>query len=243
MTQSTFTAALLDPALPPPAGLQDADGRPAGRRYDVYRNNVAASLTEALRQAFPVIERLLGSEYFTALANMFWHAHPPTSRRMMLYGAEMPRFLATFPPLAHLPYLPDVAKLEQALRIAYHAADAAPIAADRLGGLAPDTFLAAKLTFAPAVQLITSGHPILSIWQANTKTDAPPLAAGPQSVLILRPQLDPAPHLLPDAATTFLNLLMAGATVGDAMEIAGPDLDLNFSLSLLIGGGAITHLT
>lgn len=243
MMQPAFQQALLDPAQPVPDGLQDADGRPAGRRFDVYRNNVAVSLTEALRQAFPVLERLLGAEYFAALAGVFLRAHPPRSRLMMLYGTDMPGFLAGFPPLAHLPYLPDVARLEQALRESYHAADADPVAVERLAALSPDAFLAARLSLAPALRLIASDHPVLGIWQANTDPSAPPAGRGAQSVLILRPEFDPVPHLVSASAARFLSALLDGQTVGAALEQAGDDFDLNPVLALLIGGGAIVDLT
>ena len=41
--QATFATALLDARVPLPPGLIDAEGRPAHRRFDVYRNNVAVS--------------------------------------------------------------------------------------------------------------------------------------------------------------------------------------------------------
>ena len=45
MQQSDFTAAILDPDAPVPPGLLDPEGRPAGKRFNVYRNNLAASLS------------------------------------------------------------------------------------------------------------------------------------------------------------------------------------------------------
>ncbi len=47
VTQDQFTAAVLDPSASVPATLIGPDGGPAARRFDVYRNNVAVSLTEA----------------------------------------------------------------------------------------------------------------------------------------------------------------------------------------------------
>ncbi len=60
--QSAFRAAILDADRPAPPDLQDGLGRPAKRRFNVYRNNVAVSLTEALEAGFPAVARLLGEE-------------------------------------------------------------------------------------------------------------------------------------------------------------------------------------
>ncbi|MGL4280159.1 MAG: DNA-binding domain-containing protein, partial [Albidovulum sp.] len=152
MTQSDFHAALLDPERPAPHGLTDPEGRPAGRRFDVYRNNVAVSLTEALRQAFPVVRKLVGEAFFTAMAREHARRFPPRSPLLMFYGEDMPGFLAGFPPVAHLGYLPDIARLELALRQSYHAADAKPLAVETLQSLAPEAFLAARIRLAPALR-------------------------------------------------------------------------------------------
>lgn len=129
--QNTFAAALLNPEADVPLGLIDPQGRPVQKRFDVYRNNVASGLTRALEASFPVIRALVGEAFFGAMAVEFLRAHPPKSRLMMLYSDAFPPFLATFPPVADLAYLPDVARLEQALRESYHAADAPPPARRR----------------------------------------------------------------------------------------------------------------
>ena len=241
MNQSAFRAALLDPDRPVPPGVTDPEGRPAGSRFDVYRNNVTASLTEALRQAFPVIRKLVGEEFFTAMAIAHVRAHPPRSPMLMLYGADMPGFLAAFPPVAHLGYLPDIARLELALREAYHAADAAPVPADRLAALPEADFLSARISFAPAMRIVQSRWPIHAIWAANAEGAPMPRERRAEDVVILRPGFDPAPHVLPDHAAGFLTLLQAGHPLGQALA-ATPDFDLTATLGILLSGAAITDI-
>lgn len=241
MSQSRFGAALLDPDLPLPPGLTDPQGRPSPRRFGVYRNNVTVGLTEALRHSFPVIRALVGDDFFTAMAITHLRAYPPVSPLMMFYGQDMPAFLATFAPVNHLPYLPDVARLELALRHAYHAADAAPIEPARLQALAPDALVTARLRFAPAFGFLRSDWPILSIWRANARADLPPTDWHGEDILITRPEFDPEPVLLPKGAAEFVAALQSGDRIGQAFDRA-PTFDLTATLSLLITGGAIVDL-
>lgn len=240
--QAAFVAALLDPATAPPGTLRTPEGAPATRRFDVYRNNVAASLTEALETAFPVVRRLVGAEFFSAMAGLYLRQHPPTTPLTMFYGAEMPGFLAGFPPVAHLPYLPDVARLELALRDSYHAADRAPIAPDRLGTMAPDALEGARLTLAPALRLVRSEHPLHGIWLANMQADAPRPGKAAESALVTRPGWDPAVDPLDPAGATFVAALEAGRPLGvAAAEADGADLPA--LLSLLLSRNAIVEVT
>jgi hypothetical protein len=214
VTQTAFRAALLDPALPAPEGLTTPEGRPAARRFAIYRNNVAASLTEALETAFPLLRRLLGEDFFRAMAGVHLRAHPPRSPLLMHYGADMPAFLAAFTPVAHLPYLPDVARLELARRAAYHAADAAPFDPATLG---PTDLTALRLTPAPHLHLVRSRFPLHAIWTANTGGPTGPLPPGPQSVLVTRPGFDPVVDLLPEPDADTLASLLSGIPLGPAL--------------------------
>ena len=243
--QTTFRSALLDPETARPLGLTDGEGRAAGRRFDVYRNNVAASLTEALETAFPVIQKLVGAENFKLLAATFLRQHPPTSPLMMFYGAEMPDFLASFGPTSGTRYLPDVARLEMALRESYHAEDSTPINPGALQALSPDQLVASRVGLAPSLRLIRSDWPVFSIWRFNMEEAAPKPEMGAEAVLIARPELDPTPYLLPPGGGAFLADLMEGQTFGAAMDAAVTDheaFDLTQVLTLLIETQALTKL-
>lgn len=245
ISQDAFTAAMLDPGAAVPAGLTNPDGAPATKRFNVYRNNVAVSLTEALETAFPVIAKLLGAENFKKLAAVFLRQHPPSSPVLMFYGAEMPSFLATFPPVQSLPYLPDVARLELAMRQSYHAADADPITPKDLQALPGERLMAARLRLAPAVHLIRSRHPVQQIWAYNMQPGAPKPQPGGQNVLVTRPEFEPQLAALPPGGGTFVAALVDGATFGAALEAAQaqlPDFDLTPTLGLLLAGGAITDV-
>lgn len=245
VSQADFTRAMMDAGQPVPEGLTDHVGEPAGRRFSVYRNNVAASLTEAMHSAFPVIAKLLGKQNMDGLAGIYLRQHPPSSPLMMFYGEHFPAFLEGMEQLRHLGYLGDVARLELALRRAYHAADAAPIAPETLGALPPDALLNTRLALAPAVQVLRSPWPIHAIWRYNTEDGAPKPAPQAQDVLITRPEFDPIPQNLPPAGAVWIRALMAGATIGEAMEHAAAEdeaFDLGSTLALLLQGGAVTGL-
>jgi hypothetical protein len=243
--QTAFRAALLAPDADVPAGLGNGFGGPAGRRFDVYRNNVAASLTEALQKGFPVLRKLVGRETFDRLAGTFLRAHPPSSPLLMHYGGEMPGFLEGFAPLSHFGYLPDVARLELAMRRSYHAADADPIAPEAVAHRSGADLLRARVKFAPAVELLLSRWPLYDIWRYNTHKDAPKPQARAQSVLILRPQYDPAPHAVDAATAACLAALLAGQDLATAFEAAvarDPDFTPEPMLRLLLDGAAISAL-
>jgi len=241
--QGDFAAAVLDPARPAPAGLVDPAGRPAGKRFDVYRNNVVVSLTDALGVAFPVVRKLVGEANFRVLARAFLAVHPPASPRLMLWGDALPRFIESFEPARSLGYLPDVARLEQALRESYHAADAAPFDPAALAGLSPDEIMALRLCLAPSVRLLASPWPVLSIWRYNTSPGAPKPVMAAEEVLVSRPGFDPEPAALPEGGAAFLGAIDRGASLGEALDADSvPEaFDLDTTLGLILQGGALTN--
>ncbi len=112
--QSAYAAAILDPARPVPQGLIGPDGEPSAKRFAVYRNNVVVGLAAVLKAAFPAVCRIVGDEFFAAMARIYVSREPPGSPIMLDYGAGFADFVGGFEPAAGLPYLRDVARLERA---------------------------------------------------------------------------------------------------------------------------------
>jgi hypothetical protein len=160
----------------------------------------------------------------------------------MFYGDAMPQFLRRFEPAKSIAYLPDIAKVELALRQAYHAADAQPIAADALAALAPDALMGTRLRIAPATQTITSDQPIYGIYRAMTQDDAPKPVMEPQAVLVTRAGFDPEIHGVNAAAARCVEALVAGKTLGEAIATSDDTLDLGATLGLLLAQGAVTEI-
>ncbi len=238
--QSAFRTALLDPESAVPEGVQNPDGRPATKRFNVYRNNVAVSLTEALEAAFPVVRALVGDAFFKAMAGVYLRAHPPSSPLMMFYGETMPDFLTGFAPARSVPYLPDMARLELALRQSYHAADTVPLTPEALSRIAPDDLPRLILSFAPTVRLVSSRYPLCSLWRANTTGGKPSRMAEP--ALVTRPEFDPVVDVLSLPQADVLRALMAGETLGSALSHGGEGFDAGALIGLLVQRSALISL-
>ena len=242
--QPAFARALLDPEADVPPGITGPDGRPAPKRFSVYRNNVAASLTRALEASFPTVRKLVGEEFFAAMAVVFLRAHPPRSRVLMLYGDAFPGFLAGFPPVAGLGYLPDVARLDQAMRESYHAADSAPLSEAGFQRLSGADIGGLRLQLAPSLRRIRSRWPVVSIWAANAEGGPTPAPVA-EDALILRPDFDPRPHRLPIGGGAVVQGLMDGLALDEILGSVPDDqpTDLSAILTLLIAGRAIVGVT
>lgn len=246
-TQSEFAGALLDPARAVPEDVTSHTGPRPAKRFAVYRNNVTVSLVDALRARFPAIERLVGDEFFAAMACIFVREHPPRLPILSVYGDEFPDFLERFPPMAELPYAGDVARLEAARTRAYHAADAAPLPREALQDVAAASIAQIGFTLHPSLQIVRSRHPIVTIWAMNSgEMTAGPVDTGiSEDALILRPLLAVAVRKLPAGGAAFLTALRDGKQLSQAAEAAfadSPSFDLTANLAGLFASGLVTAL-
>src|SRR3954449_13636742 len=90
---TAFAPALLDPVRPAPEIVTGPNGKPAGKRYDVYRNNVTVSLIDALAAIYPSVQRITGTDFFRAMARFHVRNAPPTSPLPFDYGGDFPGFV------------------------------------------------------------------------------------------------------------------------------------------------------
>ncbi len=243
--QRDFAAALLDPELPAPTGLVGPDGEPSLKRFSVYRNNVVAGLTETLKDAFPAVHRLVGTDFFRAMARVYVAIEPPDSPILLDYGTGFPDFIGSFEPAATLPYLADVARIERAWSEAYHAPEAATLELALFLAIDPEQLPAICLTLHPSVRFVRSEFPALTIWQMNVGDGVPApvnLAAGGEDALIVRPMADVEVRSLPLGSLELTQELANGSSVLAALGAgltANPRFDLSANLSDLMRIGAV----
>jgi len=151
--QMHFVDALFSGDAEVVASQIEANGVEPTERLDVYRNNLREGFTKALSVGFPVVERLVGAEYFRQLALDFLHAHPSRAGNLHHIGAPFPAYLRERFADTQYPYLGDVAALEWAHEEAILAADDAPLAASALAGV-DAARQAPKLVLDPAPGLV-----------------------------------------------------------------------------------------
>lgn len=240
--QAAFAAAILDPALAMPAGLTTARGIPDAQRFAVYRNNVAVGLRKALAARFPLVERLVGDEFFALMARAYIASSKPASPLLFAYGDSLPEFIEGFAPAAAVPYLAGVARIEAAVTRAYHAADAPTLGIAQLAALPPEKLGAARLAPHPAATLVRSRFAVGRIWQAHQgETAAPFSASGAEAVLVVRPGLEVGVQILPGRDADFAAAALDGAALGEAAAQAlAADNGFDFGAALvgLAGLGA-----
>ena len=71
---AAFAEALLSPESDHPPGLRTWNGSDPGPRFAVYRNNLVVSLVDALADTYPVVQEMVGVEFFRAMAREFVRA-------------------------------------------------------------------------------------------------------------------------------------------------------------------------
>jgi hypothetical protein len=221
--QAQFRAASHRGASPALAAVVIGAGLAPARRLRIHHNHLRATLTDALAATFPTVDKLVGRDFFVALARDFIAVEPPRAPCLFEYGADFPAFVGAHRACRALPYLADVARFDWLVNVAYHAPDRPALGPERLAAIAPDACGAVVLAPHPATGLLVSPYPLLDIWRvARAGDDAPEvdLDAGGVRLLVYRTGLDVAWRALSAAEHAFLATLIAGHPLGAAWNAA-----------------------
>ncbi len=245
--ETSFARALLDPQAPIPFGVGTENNATPARRFAVHRNNMVAGLIGTLRAQFPVVEKIVGEEFFAAMARVFVATTPPRTPVLTTYGDEFADFIDAFEPVRELAYLADVARLEAARTHAYHAADAVPVHEAQFAALDPNTLSDVRVGLHPSAEIVRSPHPIVTIWAMNSgELKLAPIENWQgEGALVVRPRVDVEVRLLPPGSAAFLLALSAGRTIGEATEATFddyPQFDLSRSLADLMSSGVAVKI-
>ena len=200
-------------------------------RLDIYQNNTVLGLTDILANAFPILKKIVGEDFFKTVARHYIKEHPQPSGNRHTFGSDLAGFLAEFKPAASLPYLPDVAALEWAYFQAALSEDAGPLDFEFLTAAMsadPSFVLAAH----PSVHIVPQTFNALEIWQEHQKedVDSVELKSEPHQLLVwrgaddfvlIRPASDALTVLIEQSQKDILfteAITIAGESVSDMSE-------------------------
>ena len=232
--QTEFTESLLDPKRAVPDGLVDPEGRPAPKRFAVYRNNVVHSLIGALSDAYPAVRANVGDAFFEAMAGLYVRQNPPTSPMIMFYGEAFPEFLRNFKPATERAFLPELAELERLMRQCYHGADDKAFRPEDLSEILEERLMETRFKPRASSALLATNTPALSYWMYLLQGANQPVENQQEYILITRPELDIAAFGIDPAQFQFFQELVGGQTLEQAYEIAASQDDA-FDLGAALG--------
>lgn len=236
-TQTRMANAVLDGQLDAVAALVRTDRLPSAERLRIYHNHTLTSLSTALGDNFPVVKRLVGEDFFRAMAKRFVAAQPPHDPCLSAYGTAFADFLAGFDPVRALPYLPDMARLEWARIEISFAAEAPTLDLAALAARPAEKQGHLMLALRPSIGLVASPYPVDRIWHANRQEPVPPvdLGSGPVRLLIWRNPAGVSFEPLGIGSFAFFEAGARSATLEKAAEAAlaaDPEFDLVAALAI-----------
>lgn len=228
------------------AGVFKGDAERVARRFALYRGNLTSHWDRALALAYPVIQQMVGEEFFRAMAREYGRAHPSPEGDLNRFGHGLPEFLDMFEPVAAYPWMADMARLEWAIHLSHSAGDVRPLDGATLSAIPLEALEDTVFSLAPGARLIDSAWAIDTLWQAH-QPDGP---AWPDTVearcrlVVARPAWRALPVSLSAGEFAALKAIDAGNSFGQALQ-QGFDLDPQFdpatALPLWLQHGLIAH--
>lgn len=249
--QEQFCHSLLNELTP---ALRDtfhtASDTAGEQRFAIYQNNVFFSLTTALGDLYPVVKQLVGDDFFTGTAGVYFRQHPPQQAAMVFLGEDFPQFLNAFEHTANMAYLTDIAHLELARHRAYHAQDANPLAPEYIANISPEELAQSYILLHPSLHCVHSNDPIFSIWQNNQAEQQnlqESITLGePQYVLVVRPTYSVCMYHVDHSLYCFIKGLHDTLTLAEAIEktlTLHQDFDAGHAIQFLIQTQLIISIT
>lgn len=216
----------------------------------IYRNNVFSNYRRVLSSVYPVIQRLVGDGFFTAVCDDYIHATPSWSGDVRNYGDAFADFLNVHPTLTDLIYLPDVARIEWACHQILSKPESGKFDVTQLATIPAEQLAQSRIELCTASALVSSPYPAVKIWQTNQPDyegdGNVDLSAGAEYGLVLRQQFTVTLHPLSAAEFEFLSQLGQHKTLAEALQAAqtvAADFDLGGCLMRHIGNGVISTLS
>ena len=235
--QARFAATLFGDTAEPSAPWIRPAGIAPELRLGIYRNNLQEGFVKTLALEFPVVQRLVGEDYFRQLALCFLARHPSRSGDLHHIGAPFAPFLRVQFARTTYQYFADVAALEWAWQECLVAEDDEALDTNALQAVPPHNYARLRFALRKGARLLASPFPITRIWELNqpgvTTQEAIDLASGAEFVLIYRAVGGARITRLSAGEFALLSALASAeplAAALDAAVLCEPHFDLTVSL-------------
>jgi len=201
----------------------------ASERFEIYRSGYHARLVECLLDDYPVLAAMLGSlgdDAFDTLCRAYVDRHPSASPNLNGFGRHMASFcregkVGCVPGFDALRvFASELATLEWSLVEVLHAETAAPLEIAALQALPPEAWARARFIRNPALHVFRFEYPVNAVFIANRIEEIVPevLAPSPNAVAVYRKDMQLWRMDLTPAMLGVLEPLLAGKTLGEALE-------------------------
>ncbi|HTU27332.1 MAG TPA: DNA-binding domain-containing protein [Pirellulales bacterium] len=218
----------------------------AVERLGIYGYAYYARLLEVLREEFPAVLHAVGDEAFDSFALGYLQKYPSRSYTLFELGAMFPRFLDETRPAAAqssdgpssaddeaesakaaerwMQFVVDLAKFERTVGEVFDGPgpeDGTQLAAAELANLGSEEFLSARLVPVECLRLLALGFPVDAFYKAaRRKEDVPPPDPAETFLAVTRVNYTVCHHRLSRSAHALLAALVAGGSLGEAIEQA-----------------------
>ncbi len=225
--QHTFAGTLLDVNCVETAlALFKGDAKLNRERLSFYRGNLHGNWHASCAGAYPVLQQLVGDDFFRHLIRVYGLTNPSESGNLTGFGAALPATISTQENCREYPYLGDVASLEWQVHCAYYSKQHPPLTLTQLATYSPLELTELRFCLQESCHLFKSAWAVSDIWHAHQQSDLPlPQKLENEShCLVWRKSdsLDWKVHVssISVAAYAALSALATGATLGCALELA-----------------------
>jgi hypothetical protein len=212
---------------------------------NIYRRNLVANAHRALMVSFPTVFKLLDGDVGENLVTEFLRFSPPEQGDWSQWGFFFPQFLDSLAVAEHYPYLADCASLDWNVHLALSGSDQTLDQASLhlLSECEPENIY---IKFNANVKLLKTVYPLTEIFHAHHHADdgyrktsmleaKTALANNPVNnlVMVCRPEFKPEVITIPGSEGEFTELLMAGISLGQALDAVSRDGKFSFEKWLI----------
>lgn len=213
-------------------GLESHAHRSLQQSIYIYRNSMRAALLAVLADTYSVCQKIVGVDFFRAMALLYIDETDSVSPNINDYGASFSEFIAQFPHTQSLGYLADVAGLEWLLHQTHFGEDFQALPVSELIKLNEKQYEQIIFSMPVNSYLLASDYPLYRIWEFNQNeySEEEVLTLDAQSeekLLIWRPQFNPEILVLNDLEWQVLSALKSELTLRELCEQFASQANLN----------------